>query len=161
MLKRGVNLSWGRKTAFTRLDERPEMSSPQRSVSTSLPSSPRSAQLARHLVDDTLLVWNQTQLKDTAELLTTELVANAVRHAESPLSLRVIDEPGAVRVEVLDRSNELPRPVKPAPGATSGRGLVLVDTLATEWGVERMQDGKCVWFRLAYAPLAHVSTPLG
>lgn len=126
------------------------MSSPERTVSTSLPPSPRSARIARNLLDDTLTEWQRSQLTDTAELLTTELVANAVRHAQTPLCLRVIDEVDGLRVEVEDRCAELPRPVAATPGATSGRGLVLVEALAADWGVDRLGDGKRVWFRLAH-----------
>lgn len=121
-----------------------------RSVSTSLPPNPRSARIARHVVDDALEIWNCRELCDTVELLTTELVANAVRHARTPLALRIIEEPDALRVEVEDRSDELPRPVQPALGATSGRGLVLVEALATDWGVESLRGGKCVWFRVLH-----------
>jgi anti-sigma regulatory factor (Ser/Thr protein kinase) len=84
------------------------------------------------------------------ELLTTELATNAVLHAHSPFTVSVQVDQGWVRVEVTDSSPVLPpKPRLPRPDATSGRGLVLVDILATRWGSERLETGKRVWFELA------------
>lgn len=84
---------------------------------------------------------------DLAALLVSELVTNGVRHARTRLLLRV--RPGEpLRVEVRD---DLPvPPIRAVPGAEdgSGRGLQILEALATRWGVEVDEDGKTVWFEL-------------
>ena len=80
------------------------------------------------------------------ELLTTELVSNVVCHVDSPMTVRLVREPSAVRVEVDDDSGEPPVLLDPAPHAENGRGLLLVESLATEWGWTGREHGKTVWF---------------
>jgi anti-sigma regulatory factor (Ser/Thr protein kinase) len=96
--------------------------------------------------------WGVADLSDTAELLTTELVANALRHTEdgADLTARLCGDPGRrLRVEVRDRAGRLPAVRPPSEGATSGRGLFLVEALADAWGVLPEGGGKVVWFELA------------
>ena len=86
---------------------------------------------------------------ETAELLTTELVTNAVVHvgSKSQLFLRVTR--GTVRVEVTDPDDRLPSMAAPNVDDVGGRGLVIVNGLASAWGVERTDIGKTVWFELS------------
>ena len=88
-------------------------------------------------------------LIETAELLTTELVTNAIVHVgcKSQLFLRVAG--GVVRVEVTDPDDRLPSMAAPNVDDDRGRGLVIVNGLASAWGVERTQTGKTVWFELS------------
>lgn len=85
------------------------------------------------------------------ELLVGELVTNAVLHARTGLHLRLHIADGRVRVEVGDGSARLPR-VNDAydTEAQTGRGLALVERLASCWGVDRTADGsgKVVWFEV-------------
>jgi serine/threonine-protein kinase RsbW len=87
------------------------------------------------------------------ELLTTELVTNALKHAtvsqSEQIIVRLVLRDGA-RVEVIDPGPPFnPRPVRPlSPGYTSGWGLFIVDTLATRWGVEPEGPGEKVWFEV-------------
>ncbi|MGW1880873.1 ATP-binding protein [Streptomyces sp. NPDC001970] len=89
--------------------------------------------------------------------LLSELVANAFRHARVPPGREVWtrcelrDE--ALRVEVSDASDVLPRPRKAAPDDESGRGLALVSTLADNWGAHPRACGigKKVWFEVSAA----------
>ena len=86
--------------------------------------------------------------RDAAGLLTSELVTNAIRHAGTPVELlaRVND---ALRVEVTDGRPELSVTARDAPGfSVSGRGLHLVDELASRWGVQQNRATKTVWFEL-------------
>ncbi|PRY13020.1 ATP-binding protein [Kineococcus rhizosphaerae] len=85
------------------------------------------------------------------ELLTSELVANAVLHGSPPVTVAVTSEPGQVRVEVGDGSGDRPQRREVAPEATGGRGVALVDLLAKDWGVHPRPDGsgKVVWFSCA------------
>ena len=93
-------------------------------------------------------------LKDDAELLVSEVVTNAVVHGRPAITLRVSTDPPGIGVAVHDFGGALPPPTVPArvePGATGGRGLMIVDALASTWGVipNDPPPGKTVWFRLA------------
>jgi len=91
---------------------------------------------------------------ETAELLTDELVTNAIVHAHSKSYLFVRAVKDVVRVEVTDPDDRLPSMADPDSDALGGRGLVIVNGLASAWGVERAGDGgKTVWFELS--PLGH------
>jgi anti-sigma regulatory factor (Ser/Thr protein kinase) len=100
---------------------------------------------------------------DTVELLTSEVVTNALVHARSvgvdpdegpDLVVRI--GRGFVRVEVYDVSPEVPVRRTPGPLDPSGRGMWIVDELARDWGVDHMPSGKRVWFEVAFriSPLA-------
>jgi PAS domain S-box-containing protein len=105
------------------------------------------AQALRGAVDEGVL--------DAAELVVSELVANAVLHGAPPVRLVVAAQPdGGARVEVHDGSRSLPvRPRAPLEGLT-GRGLGLVDAVAAGWGVDAVPEGKCVWVELSPASVA-------
>jgi two-component sensor histidine kinase len=97
-----------------------------------------------------------SDLSDTVALLVGELSANAVRHGRVPgrdfaLRLSVDETAGLARVEVVDASETPPPPVVAPAGEDdeSGRGLSLVDALATRWGCcPREPIGKIVWAEL-------------
>jgi anti-sigma regulatory factor (Ser/Thr protein kinase) len=92
-----------------------------------------------------------TPVADTLSLLVSELVSNVVLHARTPCELRIDRLGTRVRVEVSDGSDRMPGPSGYAdPLAQSGRGMVLVESLSTGHGVQRLpQGGKTVWFELA------------
>jgi anti-sigma regulatory factor (Ser/Thr protein kinase) len=83
-----------------------------------------------------------------AVLLVSELVTNALLHARSAPTVELTRDGDRVRVAVCDDSPVAPRRRQYATDAATGRGIALVDHLATEWGSERVGDGKCVWFEL-------------
>lgn len=85
--------------------------------------------------------------RDAVLLLCTELVTNVYEHAPGPFVVRLRHSrtPCRVWVEVRDTSREPPALGSSAKGAFGGRGMVLVDRLADEWGVDRTEDGKTVW----------------
>lgn len=91
------------------------------------------------------------ELADTAALLVSEVVTNAVLHARSQVHLTVDCDGRAVRVEVADSSPAAPARRSFTPNAGTGRGLLLVDELADAWGLERADDGKIVWFEVGSA----------
>jgi anti-sigma regulatory factor (Ser/Thr protein kinase) len=93
---------------------------------------------------------------ETAELLTDELVTNAIVHARSKSYLSIRAGKDVVRVEVTDPDDRLPSMAPPDTDAPGGRGLVIVNGLASAWGVERASEGgKTVWFEVS--PLGHHS----
>jgi anti-sigma regulatory factor (Ser/Thr protein kinase) len=117
-----------------------------------LPPDPASVARARRLIWRFLADCEAGVDGDAAGLLTSELVTNAIRHAGTSVELlaRVND---ALRVEVTDGRPELPLAPRDAEGfSVSGRGLHLVDELASRWGVHRDGDTKTVWFELDRGP---------
>ena len=117
---------------------------------TTLPPSPDSATTARHLVRRLLPVGTADEQRATAELLTTELVTNAVVHACTPCRLRVsYPRAGILRVEVSDAVAATPALQSAEPTAPNGRGLQLVAALAADWGTAPASAGKTVWFETA------------
>ena len=87
-------------------------------------------------------------LIETAELLTTELITNAIVHVGCKTELLIRATSAAVRVEVSDPDDHLPSLTPPDPDALRGRGLLIVNGLASDWGVERTASGKTVWFEV-------------
>jgi DNA-binding NarL/FixJ family response regulator len=113
-----------------------------------LEAQPQSAASARRFVDETLQRWNCGELFDVVALLTSELVTNAILHAHSDIELNVSLTPDAVRIDVVDNSADMPARREAHEEDTSGRGLGLVEALATSWGVDERPGGKSVWFEL-------------
>jgi two-component sensor histidine kinase len=86
---------------------------------------------------------------DVVELLTSELVTNALLHASSAEEMVIQLAATRVRVEVSDSSPEPPVQRRIDVSAASGRGLTIVDAIAVKWGVDRnRQGGKRVWFEV-------------
>jgi serine phosphatase RsbU (regulator of sigma subunit) len=102
---------------------------------------------ARRLTRQALADWGLEELTDTAELLVSEIVTNAVRHASRPISLRLL-RTEVLRCEVGDDVPQLPRLRRATPEEEHGRGLFLVNRLARRWGTTRLGTGKNVWFEL-------------
>jgi anti-sigma regulatory factor (Ser/Thr protein kinase) len=100
---------------------------------------------ARHFIDDAL---PDTCWADDVTLLVSELASNAVRHAQAPFTVSVGCDGEIVRVEVADDSPQMPVPRVPTFDAVTGRGLMIVEALATSWGVEPSGSGKTVWFEI-------------
>ena len=113
---------------------------------------PASPAIARDRARDFAGTWVRAAVVDDLSLLVTELVANAIRHAGSDIRLELSMSPGVVHVEVFDGSPELPFLRQPTPTSASGRGLQLVDAVASRWGSRRKLDGKVVWFELTDRP---------
>lgn len=118
-------------------------------VRADFPAEPASAGQARRFVDATLRSWKCDGIVETATLLISELVSNAILHAGTTIRvvIRLGDE--QVRVEVQDGSALPPSRKHYSSMATTGRGLVLVEELSDRWGVATAPTGKSVWFELS------------
>jgi anti-sigma regulatory factor (Ser/Thr protein kinase) len=118
---------------------------------------------ARRFATGLLNEWGLSHLVETAELLISELITNALRHAGGiidppedlttifgtvPAVLLSISLREVLVVEVWDQSTVPPRRRVAADDAIDGRGLELVETLSKEWGYEIRDDGKVIWFAL-------------
>jgi PAS domain S-box-containing protein len=131
-----------------------------RSVERSFPADPIRVSEARQLAGQTFGSWDMDP--DQAELaclLVSEVVTNVVLHAAAESSrrqgavrgdftLRLRRGTAAIWVEVFDRDLRLPRIRTAGEHDEGGRGLYLVDQLATRWGSRPTQDGKAVWFEI-------------
>jgi anti-sigma regulatory factor (Ser/Thr protein kinase) len=112
-----------------------------------LESNPQASGAARRFVRERLARSNLDGVGDTIELLTSELVTNVVQHVGSPMIVRVVRNGSNMRVEVDDESTVTPTLTPPGALTKSGRGMLLVDTLAAQWGTRtRDRGGKTVWF---------------
>lgn len=125
-----------------------------RSAALVLPADVRASGQARRFLAHVLAEWRvPDETVQTALLLQSELVTNAVVHAESSSELRVQLSEGRLRVQVRDGGGGAQPPVvADAPAAdplrVHGRGLLLVDALSSEWGAEQDATGATAWFVL-------------
>lgn len=104
---------------------------------------------ARRAMRELLRHWGKPGSSEIAELLTSELVTNALVHTDRDAVLTATVSPRGLRVEVRDFVGRRPRLRVPnADDGTHGRGLVLVESLADAWGVQAHGVGKSVWFEL-------------
>ncbi|MGK5544555.1 SpoIIE family protein phosphatase [Streptomyces sp. URMC 127] len=106
---------------------------------------------ARKFASEQLTAWGLEELGFTTELVVSELVTNAVRHARAPIRLRLIRERSSLICEVSDASSTSPRMRRARVTDEGGRGLLLVAQLTERWGTRFTADGKTIW---AEQPLA-------
>jgi serine/threonine-protein kinase RsbW len=111
------------------------------------PASVRSARVftAGVLGDDGV----EASVIELAVLLVSELVTNAALHAQRKIRLTVYVDSHWVRVEVEDEGQGEPVLRPPAPTSLHGRGLAVVEQLSTDWGTDRHDGRKVVWFEVA------------
>jgi anti-sigma regulatory factor (Ser/Thr protein kinase) len=124
------------------------MSVPAR-LSLQLPPMAHSASQGRHFVVETLQQWRLDSLVDSAALLSTEVITNAVLHARTPVAVsleRIGDD--CVQISVSDGSTFVPRLRQSTADSTNGRGLDLLDRLSASWSVITTSFGKTVQFTL-------------
>jgi anti-sigma regulatory factor (Ser/Thr protein kinase) len=119
-----------------------------RSAEREFPGEPSSAGAARRFLAGLLTDWRCEPMETSASLLLSELVANAVLHARSPVRVRIAVLDDALRLEVTDDSSRLPTRRTYSAQSTTGRGLALVERLGRRWGVEVGAVGKTVWVEL-------------
>ncbi|MFD9435136.1 ATP-binding protein [Streptomyces sp. NPDC060002] len=125
-----------------------------------IPSDPRAVTVCRRTLRLILTLHGLIHLVDTAELLASELVSNAVLHTKGPacLRLRLRFRDGVLQIGAWDADPEPPEPprrLEDLTGAESGRGMALVRACSDLWHwqpLTRMgHRGKLVWCELAVA----------
>jgi anti-sigma regulatory factor (Ser/Thr protein kinase) len=116
--------------------------------STTLRGDVTSARAARRFLRRALESWRCDAIADLVLLAANELVTNAVIHARSAVDLRVQLSNRVVRIEVVDRDPRPPVPRHAPDDATGGRGLAVVEAVASRWGVDPIEGGKRVWFEV-------------
>ncbi|MFM9372255.1 SpoIIE family protein phosphatase [Streptomyces sp. Da 82-17] len=146
---RALNTRGGRKDDVALLMARLNGIAAEDVADWQLSVDPAEAGRARRLVRAQLRRWGLEPLVETAELLVSEVVTNAVRHAHGErLALRLVRS-DVLQCEVVDDEHTLPTLRSAGPQDESGRGLAVVNALAREWGTARTGEGKSVWFELS------------
>jgi anti-sigma regulatory factor (Ser/Thr protein kinase) len=127
---------------------RPTVQRPRRIA---LPAGPAAAAEARRQVREAVCAWDAPVDLGVAVLLASELVTNAIAHeAGETVMLTISCVCGQLRVDVHDTSCAMPVLVDAPADAEAGRGLMLVASLATDWGFHKTRAGKAVYFTLAF-----------
>ncbi|MEU0118784.1 ATP-binding protein [Streptomyces bobili] len=136
----------------------PETASDSWEYSLSVPNDLRAVPICRRTLRLILTMYGLIHLVDTAELIASELVSNAVLHTKGPAALRVSWSDGVLRIGAWDANPELPDPPRDlaeSTGAESGRGTALVRACADVWGWHPLSRfghrGKYVWCDLPSA----------
>ncbi|HKX75179.1 MAG TPA: ATP-binding protein [Acidimicrobiia bacterium] len=111
---------------------------------------PESVTSARHFVLAAQPV--DDDLRPRLATATSELVTNAVVHAQTPFVVKVIPGEGRLRVTVVDESPSPPKATDPPGESKRGRGLRIVAALVDRWGYEVEDGGKAVWFEIDFSP---------
>jgi len=119
-----------------------------------LPGGLQSPAQARALVGDALVALPD-EMVALAQLLTSELVTNAVLHVGTALDLQIEVADFGTRITVQDSSSVEPERRAPSIDEPGGRGLALVDGLSSAWGWKHVPTGKRVWFELRASTVTH------
>jgi anti-sigma regulatory factor (Ser/Thr protein kinase) len=122
----------------------------ERTVRLALPSDASAVRLARQITRDALAAWQLGQLEESAVLLVSELITNAVRHAADTgaIGLELASTGTQLRMEIQDGDPSWREMDSLADCDESGYGFLLVDSLADRWGLRRVCAGKAVWVEL-------------
>jgi anti-sigma regulatory factor (Ser/Thr protein kinase) len=139
--------AWSHHAASLVVTQRPDLDV---AATLRLPPETRSAGEARRFIGQFCAATELPEdLCQTAALLVSELVTNAVVHGKTSATVEVHRPVDILRVSVRDDNPVLPA-VGDAPplDAESGRGLTIVAALAHRWGVEKVDSGKAIWFEL-------------
>ncbi|WP_326653659.1 ATP-binding SpoIIE family protein phosphatase [Streptomyces sp. NBC_01750] len=146
---RSLNVRGGRKDDVALLMARLNGIEAESVAVWELSLEPREAARARRLVRGQLRSWGLGDVTEIVELLVSEVVTNAVRHAQGRRAELRLVRAGSLLCEVADEDHVLPTLLDAGPDAELGRGLRVVSGLAREWGTSRTADGKTVWFEMA------------
>ena len=124
------------------------------SAAMTLAPEPTSARAARKFVVQELHSAGREGQADIAEVLVSELVTNAILHARTPIKIEVRVSANVIRISVTDGVRAGVRRRDYAADATTGRGIAMVEALASDWGSGPSNGGKTVWFELRESAMA-------
>ncbi|MEV6946939.1 ATP-binding protein [Streptomyces sp. NPDC051172] len=117
--------------------------------------TPAGATSARREIAEGIRAWGTSlrpELLDAAELVASELITNAVRHAhDGPITAGVDLDGQALRIAVIDTSADIPEIALPDSDAEDGRGLFLVAALADRYGFDPLPSGKRCWAEFEFS----------
>jgi anti-sigma regulatory factor (Ser/Thr protein kinase) len=124
-----------------------------------LAALPSAVSCARGHVRVVSCEWGLQSLSDTAELLASELITNAIRVSEClktradrtvvpVVRLWLVFEQSSIVIHVWDGSDEMPVVRQADPDSESGRGLMIIESLSSDWGSYQVGNGKVVWARI-------------
>ncbi|MGW6402531.1 SpoIIE family protein phosphatase [Streptomyces sp. NPDC055134] len=119
-----------------------------------IPSDPSAVHTAREGTAHQLAIWHLEEIAFVAELIVSELVTNAIRHATGPISLRLIHD-RVLMCEVSDGSSTSPRMRRATTTEEGGRGLFLIAQFAQRWGARYDTQGKTIWAEVAAPAPGH------
>lgn len=122
-----------------------------------IPADPSAVGEARRAAATRLAEWDLEELGFSTELIVSELVTNAIRHATGPISLRMI-RARALICEVFDTGSTAPHLRHARTTDEGGRGLFLIARVAQRWGTRHTSQGKIIWAELPLRP-APLTTP--
>jgi anti-sigma regulatory factor (Ser/Thr protein kinase) len=123
-------------------------------IAVALPADEMAPALARHRLRDVLAGWHleDETIVDAAQLCASEIVTNVVMHARQASVMTVSRDDGALRIHVHQPPASQAPPVAPVAQVSeddvAGRGIALVDAVASRWGTESTDDGHTVWFEI-------------
>ena len=103
----------------------------------------------RSELESLLSDWESRDQVDSAMLLATELIGNVLLHTDTAAKIVATFVPHHLYVEVTDTNDDMPHPLSPTASTPNGRGLMLLDALAAQWGVRPEAQGKTVWFTVS------------
>ncbi|MFI0781024.1 SpoIIE family protein phosphatase [Streptomyces sp. NPDC021212] len=116
-----------------------------------LPADPCMVARARRDVSAQLEAWGLDEAVFTTELVVSELITNAIRHAKAPIQLRLIHDRTLI-CEVSDGSGTAPHLRRARTFDEGGRGLLLVAQLTQSWGTRQTSSGKTIWAEQSLSP---------
>lgn len=119
-----------------------------RQETTRLRAHASSARAARRFLREVLESWRCDEALEAVLLAANEVVTNAIIHAHSEVELVVRLRSRVIRIEVVDGETRLPAPRDAPDDSLGGRGLKVLDVVASRWGVDRLPGGKRVWFEV-------------
>ena len=122
---------------------------PVQLLTRSFPRMLQSISHARAMTAQALAEWGMDDLVGDGLVVVSELATNAVLHARTSFELRLSSHPRSFRIAVVDSGPGTPEPLAPSGVRPSGRGLQIVDSMSTAWGVSGLAEGtKLVWAEL-------------
>ena len=121
------------------------MTDHDRHAALDLPATTSAPRVARHFTVDTLRRWGDVTVVETAELVVSEMVTNALRHAQTGSRLELSEMDGCLRIEVFDFGRGGAVKGDPELGDLGGRGLMLVEAMTRRWGARHVGNEHLVW----------------